>query len=86
MTGSAHPDIDALVTQWNTDKRDRALAAMAGNAALVDQIKAEIARLEAAGGTRKLLVHDEGSRQLHRVLRALLGANDNALTGVPPAA
>ena len=75
MTGPAHPDVDALLVQWNTDKRDRALAAMAGDAALVTQVKAEIARLEATGGPRSLLEHDEVSRRVHRALKALLAAS-----------
>lgn len=101
MTGSSHPDIDAVVAQWNQDRRDRALAALSGNPALVTQIMAEIARLEAAGGPRELLKHDAVSQHLHRVLKALLlasehcerpvlkvaaAANDETLTPLPPAA
>lgn len=76
MTGASHPDLDQIVADWNTNRLDRALAAMQGNTALVAQIRAEIARLEETSGPRKLLVHDEGSRQLHRVLKALLAASD----------
>lgn len=80
MTGSSHPDIDALLTLWNTNKRDRALALVQGNGALLAQVRAEIARLEESGGKRTLLEMDEVSRQVHRVLKALIAAND---VGVP---
>lgn len=73
MTGSSHADIDTLVAEWQQNHRDRAVAALKGDAALLAQVKEEIARLETAG-PRNLLVHDEVSRQLHRVLAAMVAA------------
>jgi len=73
VTGSTQPDIDSLVALWNSDRRARALAMTEGNQALIDQIKAEIARLETPG-PRDLLKTDAISQQLHRVLKAIQAA------------
>ena len=75
MTGSTQPAIDSLVELWNSDRRARALAMIEGNHALIEQIKAEIARLETPGPTRDLLKHDVISQQLHRVLKAIQAAS-----------
>ena len=71
MTGTTSPDLDALVAQWNAGRREKALAMLQGHQALMDQLKAEISRLEETGGRRVLLEQDEMSRQLYRVLKAI---------------
>ena len=71
MTGTTSPDLDSLVLQWNMGRREKALAMLQGHQALMDQLKAEIGRLEDTNGLRRLLEHDEMSRQLHRVLKAI---------------
>lgn len=76
MTGSTYTGIDALVLQWNMGRRERAQAMLQGNQALVDQIKAEIARLEAPG-PRDLLKTDAVSQQLYRVLKVIQAASPN---------
>ena len=70
MTGTTSPDLDSLVLQWNMGRREKALAMLESNQALVDQLKAEIIRLETPGA-RDLLKHDAISQQLHRVLKAI---------------
>jgi Tfp pilus assembly protein PilN len=74
VTGTTSLDLDSLVLQWNMGRREKALAMLQGHQALMDQLKAEISRLEATGGRRVLLEHDELSRQLHRVLKAIQAA------------
>jgi Tfp pilus assembly protein PilN len=74
VTGTTSPDLDSLVLQWNMGRREKALAMLQGHQALMDQLKAEISRLEVTGGRRVLLEHDELSRQLHRVLKAIQAA------------
>jgi len=62
MTGSSHPDIDAVVAAWNAtateevpNPRTRVIAQLHGDPALVQRIRAEIARLEDTSGPRSLL-------------------------------
>jgi Tfp pilus assembly protein PilN len=74
VTGTTSLDLDSLVLQWNMGRREKALAMLQGHQALMDQLKAEISRLEVTGGRRVLLEHDELSRQLHRVLKAIQAA------------
>jgi hypothetical protein len=74
VSGTAQPTLSEVLALWNTDRRDRALAALRGDAALVTQLEAELARLEGTDGPRRLLEHDEVSRQIHRVIRALKAA------------
>ena len=71
MTGTTSPDLDSLVFRWNMGEREKALAMVQSNQALMDQLKAEIVRLEDTSGQRRLLEHDEISRQLYRVLKAI---------------
>jgi len=73
VTGSTSPGLDSLVLQWNMGRREKALAMLESNQALVDQLKQEIARLETPG-TRDLLKTDTLSQQLHRVLKAIQSA------------
>ena len=77
MTGSTSPGLDSLVLQWNMGRREKALAMLESNQALVDQLKQEIARLETPG-TRDLLKTDTLSQQLHRVLKAIQSATTSA--------
>lgn len=84
MTGSSHPDIDAVVTLWNSvpttgvpDPHGAVVTQLRGNAGLVTEIRAEVARLEDASGPRALLSAnrpDHVSQQMHRYLTDILAA------------
>jgi hypothetical protein len=82
VTGSAHPDIDAVVAAWNApaigenaDPHGAVVTQLQGNEALVAQIRIEIARLENTSGPRALLHPnrpDYVSKKLHENLTAIL--------------
>jgi hypothetical protein len=84
VTGSSIPAVDAVVGAWNAkptkdvaDPHAAVVTQLQGDAALVQQIRTEIARLEEANGPRALL-HlnrpDYVSKKHHQWLTEILGA------------
>ena len=84
MTGSSSPEIDAVVTLWNSTPTDQvpdphaaAVTQLQGDSGLVTAIRAEKARLEDSNGPRALM-HlnrpDYVSKMHHEWYSAMLAA------------